>query len=441
MTHTFGIRREDKNRWERRVPIVPEHLAAELGQGDLSAVVQPSTLRIFPDAEYAQAGAHVEEPLDAADVVFAVKEIPKDLFLPGRAYAFFSHTIKAQPYNMPMLARLLELGCTLVDYERIVDDRGRRLVFFSRQAGQAGMIDTLHLLGARLSLEGIETPLSTIEMAHAYGDLDATRAALAPVADRLAAGELPGELTPLVVGFAGYGNVSQGAQEVFDLLPHVEVSPEALLAGEVDADPKRPLVKVVFREEHMAAKRGADDDEAAEGAFDLQDYYAHPEGYEGRFARFLPHLHVLLNGIYWETRYPRLVTRRDLAALYGADDPPRLRVIGDVSCDIEGSIECTVRATLPDEPAYVYEPATDQIRMGIQGRGPVIMAVDNLPAELARASSVHFSTSLRPFVAPLVRADRSVPFDRYDVPAELRPAVIVYNGELTPDYQYLAQAL
>lgn len=437
MTHTVGIRREDKNRWERRVPIVPEHLAAALAGGDLEAIVQPSTLRIFSDDDFARAGARVEEPLDAADVVFAVKEIPKDLFLPGHAYAFFSHTIKAQPYNMPMLRRLLEQGCTLVDYERVVDDRGRRLVFFSRQAGQAGMIDTLHLLGARLALEGTETPFAAIEMAHAYGDLDATRAALTPVAERLASGGLPRELTPLVVGFAGYGNVSQGAQEVFGLLPHVEVSPEALLAGEVPADPERPLVKVVFREEHMVARRGA----GAAGAFDLQDYYEHPEGYAGTFARFLPHLHVLLNGIYWETRYPRLVTRQDLAALYGAAGAPRLRVIGDVSCDIEGSIECTVKATLPDEPAYVYEPATGEIRMGIEGRGPVIMAVDNLPAELARASSVHFSTSLRPFVAPLVRADRSVPFDRYDVPPELRPAVIVYNGELTPGYQYLSKAL
>ncbi len=434
MTHLFGIRREDKNEWERRVPIIPPDLQGLLSDEALAAVVQPSPRRIFPDDQYQQAGARLDEDLSAADVVFAVKEIPKDLFRPGGAYVFFAHVIKKQPYNMPMLRRLLEQQATLIDYERIVDDQGRRLVFFSRQAGQAGLIDTLHLLGQRLALEGLSTPFEAVRMAYEYGDVATTRAAFAAVAERLAAGELPAALTPLTVGFAGYGNVSQGAQDVFDTLPHVEVTPEALLAGELPADPARPLVKVVFREEHMVARRDG-------GAFALQDYYTHPEGYTGTFARYLPRLHVLLNGIYWEARYPRLVTQDDLAALWAGDATPALRVIGDVSCDIEGSVQCTRKVTMPDAPSYVCDPDTGEITMGIEGRGPVIMAVDNLPAELAGESSVHFSKSLLPFVAPIAKAPRDVPFERYAVPAPIRPAVIAYNGELTPEYRYIADAL
>jgi alpha-aminoadipic semialdehyde synthase len=532
---TLGIRREDKNVWERRVPIIPEHLQELLAEGGgegggeggreqasegdpeqgeaqgggttrgvdrrqgvaaarLAAVVQPFARRVFSDAAYRAAGARVQEPLSEADVVFAVKEIPAELFEPGQAYAFFAHVIKKQPHNMTMLRRLLELSCTLVDYEKITDDQGRRLVFFSRQAGQAGMIDTLHLLGKRLRYEGLDTPLTAIRMAYEYGDLEATRAAIAPVAERLAHEGLPAAWgpEPLVVGFAGYGNVSQGAQEVFDLLPHVELTPEQLLARQGTSTGNgtsgangaaAPLVKVVFREEHMVARR---DDQG----FELSEYYQHPERYQGRFSRYLPHLHVLLNGIYWEERYPRLVRNVDLGALWGAgsdvagaagaenggageageavetgapaaggapDEPdatgqgagavtgaggaPRLRVIGDVSCDIEGSIQCTVKTTMPDAPAYVWDPGTGEISAGVEGRGPVIMAVDNLPAELARESSIHFSHALRPFVEPLVRASREVPFDQYDVPAPVRRAVIVYNGELTPDFQYLADAL
>ena len=428
----LGIRREDKNIWERRVPLIPEDLGEILGQGSFEAVVQPSARRIFTDDQFAAVGARLQEDLGECDVVLAVKEIPAELFVESVAYVFFSHTIKAQPYNMAMLRRLLELKCTLIDYERIVDEQGRRLVFFSRQAGQAGMIDTLHLLGKRLDLEGVGGPISEIQMAYAYPDLAAAQASVRRMGETVRAHGLPTPFNPLVCGFAGYGNVSRGAQEVFDVLPFAEISPDALLAGEL---PEAPFVKVVFKEADMVAPRSPGH------PFELQEYYRHPERYQSRFERFLPRLHVLINGIYWEQRYPRLVTNDLLKQLWSPGETPRLRIIGDVSCDIEGSIECTRKSTMPDAPGYVYHPETDDITMGVDGRGPIIMAVDNLPAELSHESSVHFSRSLRGFVPALLGADRSVPLERYDVPGPLRPAVIVYNGELTPDYKYLERAL
>lgn len=432
MTRTIGIRREDKNIWERRVPLIPEHLALILQAGDLAAVVQPYPRRVFADEAYRQAGAEVAEDLSGCDLVLAVKEIPQALFEPGGAYLFFSHTIKAQPYNMPMLRRLLELGCTLIDYERITDDQGRRLVFFSRQAGQAGMIDTLHLLGARLAAEGLDTPFVDVKMSYAYASLDAAKAALAGVGAQIIERGLPAEILPLVVGFAGYGNVSQGAQDVFDVLPVTAVTPDALLSG---ALPSAGLVKVIFAEHDMV-------EPVAEGAaFELQEYYQHPERYRARFARFLPRLHVLVNGIYWEARYPRLVSNADLRTLWETEPQPRLRVLGDVSCDIDGSIQCTHKSTMPDAPSYVFDPLTGEHTMGFEGRGPIVMAVDNLPAELSRESSVQFSESLRGFVADVVRADRTVRWEDYDVPAPIRRAVIAYNGVLTPDFAYLQHAL
>lgn len=432
MTRTIGIRREDKNIWERRVPLTPEHLERILEAGDLAAVVQPYAERVFSDEAYRQAGAEVAEDLSGCDLVLAVKEIPTALFQPGGVYLFFSHTIKAQPYNMAMLGRLLELGCTLIDYERITDEKGRRLVFFSRQAGQAGMIDTLHLLGVRLAAEGMDTPFLAVKMAHTYASLDEAKAALAFVSAKIIDQGLPSAISPLVFGFAGYGNVSVGAQDVFDVLPATSVTPDALGAGDLRAG---GLIKVVFAEPDMV-------EPVAHGAaFELQEYYQHPRRYRGRFARFLPRLHVLLNGIYWEERYPRLVTNADLRTLWEAEPRPRLRVLGDVSCDIEGSIQCTVKSTMPDAPSYVFDPLTEEHTMGFEGRGPVVMAVDNLPAELSHESSVHFSESLRGFVADVVRADRSVPWERYDVPPPIRRAVIAYNGALTPDYAYLQTSL
>lgn len=432
MTRTIGIRREDKNIWERRVPLIPKDLERILEDGDLAAVVQPFPERVFADEAYRQAGARVAEDLSSCDLVLAVKEIPTALFQPGGAYVFFSHTIKAQPYNMAMLRRLLELGCTLIDYERITDDKGRRLVFFSRQAGQAGMIDTLHLLGARLAAEGMDTPFVDLRMAHTYSDLDEAKAALALVGAKIVEQGLPSAISPLVFGFAGYGNVSGGAQDVFDVLPATPLTPDELEAGDLRCT---GLVKVVFAESDMV------EPQTPGAGFDLQEYFRHPERYRGRFARFLPRLHVLLNGIYWEDRYPRLVTNADLRTLWESEAQPRLRLVGDVSCDIEGSIECTVKSTMPDAPSYVFDPLTQEHTMGFEGRGPVVMAVDNLPAELSRESSVFFSESLRGFVADVVRADRSVPWQDYDVPPPIRRAVIAYNGELTPDYGYLQRSL
>nr|HPM25254.1 hypothetical protein [Phycisphaerae bacterium] len=135
----IGIRREDKSQWEARVPLVPADVRVLIQEHGLAVQVQSSPIRRFAEAEYRAAGATIVDDLRACPIILGVKEIPPRYFEPGKTYVFFSHTIKGQPANMPMLKRLLELGCTLIDYERIVDEHGRRLVFFGRFAGLAGM--------------------------------------------------------------------------------------------------------------------------------------------------------------------------------------------------------------------------------------------------------------------------------------------------------------
>lgn len=147
--NTIGIRREDKNEWERRVPLTPAQVA-RLVQQQLPIMVQPSSIRAFADDSYAAAGTIVQEDLAAADIILAIKEIPLELLQPYKTYLFFSHTIKGQAHNMPLLRRLLELNCQLIDYERIVDQQNRRLIFFGEHAGLAGMVETLRTLGQRL---------------------------------------------------------------------------------------------------------------------------------------------------------------------------------------------------------------------------------------------------------------------------------------------------
>jgi saccharopine dehydrogenase (NAD+, L-lysine forming) len=199
----LGIRREDKNAWERRAPLMPEHVGRLIADHGVGVRVQPSTIRAFPDEAYAAVGATVAEDLTPCDVILAIKEIPVDALLAGKTYLFFSHTIKGQARNMPMLARLMELGTTLIDYEPITDDAGHRLIFFGRFAGIAGMIDTLWALGRRLESEGLSSPFAEIRPAHRYADLDEARAAVAEAGRKIARDGLPNTLHPLVVGVSG----------------------------------------------------------------------------------------------------------------------------------------------------------------------------------------------------------------------------------------------
>jgi alpha-aminoadipic semialdehyde synthase len=429
MAGVIAIRRETKSPMERRTPVTP-NLAARLSKSSgVEVLVQPSARRIFHDKEFVRAGARLVENLTDSKVVLGVKEIPPKLFRPDTAYVFFSHVIKGQPYNMPMLAKMLELGCTLIDYEKICDEDGRRLIFFGRFAGLAGMIDSLWALGQRLRRDGHPTPLASIQPTHEYASLDDAKIAVREAGERIASDGLPSELTPLIIGVAGYGNVAGGAREILNELPHRDVAPGDLDSLFEDPSP-HCFYQTTFREEDLVERTDG-------GAFDLRDYYDHPDRYHSVFDRFLPQMTVLMNCNYWDERYPRLVTKHQLQALWSAETPPRLKVIGDLGCDIEGSVECTLKCTEPSDPIYVYDPFEQTIASGVDGRGPVVLAVDILPAELPREASEEFSAALSPFLPALAAADFGVPFDDLQLPPELLGAVIVHRGQLTPDYRYL----
>jgi saccharopine dehydrogenase (NAD+, L-lysine-forming) len=439
MQLTIGIRREDKNEWERRVPLTPKQTAELIAAHGLRVLVQPSPRRIFADHEYEEAGAILSEDLSEARIILGVKEIPLDRIQEGATHLIFSHTIKGQSYNMPMLRQFLSKGSQLIDYERIVDDKGRRLVFFGHHAGLSGMVETFHALGQRLIAEGfpaVENPFIEIRQPYQYEDLGAAKAHLAEVGDRIRKNGLPKSLQPLVCGVLGYGNVARGVHEILECLPIEIISPQALLDPVHAIEDPFKIHVVVFKETDTVTPLAASD------SFDLQDYYAHPQRYRADFARYLPHLTLLINAIYWDERYPVLVTHEALRDLFNGQRAPKLRVIGDITCDIEGSIAITVKATLPDKPCFVYDLRQDTAEDGYDNpRGPVVMAVGNLPAEFPKEASATFGEALSPFLPDLARADFSRPLADAGLPAPLRKATIVYQGSLTEDYRYLEQAL
>ncbi len=430
MKKIIGVRREDKNIWERRVPIIPEHVKKLKENFGIETVLQSFKTRAFSDQEFLNAGGIIKEDLSECPIVFAVKEVPIKLLKPNKTYIEFSHTIKGQPYNMPMLQKFIDLKCTLIDYECITDENGRRLVFFGKFAGLAGMIDTFHGMGQRYSALGYETPFLKIKPAYEYDDIDDAKNHLKEVASDFKKVNLPDELCPLVVGFSGYGNVSKGAQEIFDFLPHQEISVEQLESlTEYD---KNKIYKVVFKEKDMVEPIDEDKE------FELQDYYDNPENYRSKFEQYLNKLSALVNAIYWDERYPIFVPKEFVKENL---NNLKLQVIGDITCDIDGAIEFTSKSTESDNPAYVYNPIKDEIVDGFEGKGIVDIAVDNLPTEIPKDSSKSFSESLFPFIPGIVNADLTKSFEECGYPDEIKRAVIVYKGELTPDYKHLQDYL
>jgi alpha-aminoadipic semialdehyde synthase len=436
MKYLIGIRREDKNKWERRVPLIPEHVRELIRDHSIEVWLQPSPIRIFSDEEYSQVGAKIQEDISPCPVVFGVKEMPLGFFQPRNTYVFFSHIIKGQDYNMPMLKRILELKCQLIDYEKVVDEKGRRLIFFGKHAGIAGMIDTLWALGQRLSWEKIPNPFKQIKIAHQYESLEKAKEEISEVGKKIKSDGLDKSLLPFICGISGYGNVSHGVQEILDLLPIKEISPNEIFPLVEGAEySKNHIYKVVFKEEHTVEPIFSVD------RFELQDYYDHPEKYRSKFETYIPHLSLFVNCIYWDKRYPKLVTKKYLKQLYAGTPKLRLRVIGDISCDIEGSVECNLKWTEPDKPIYVYDPFEDKAIDGHEGNGPVVLAVDNLPCEISKEASIYFSQVLKPFIPEIVKADFLVDFDHCNLPPPIKNAVIVYHGELTPNYRYLKNHL
>jgi len=430
----IGIRREDKNQWERRVPLTPDHVAALVERHQLAFTVQPYPRRAFSDGEFRGAGAEIEDDLAGCRPILGVKEIPIDQVTPDGVYLCFSHTTKGQADNMPLLRRFLDLRCTLIDYEHVVDRYGRRLIFFGRHAGYAGMLDTLWALGKRLAAEGIDTPFEHVRLAHEYSSLDEATHHISRIGGQLRHDGLPSELQPLICGFTGSGNVTQGALEIIQRLPTIDVLPAEL--GRLMRDDRRPL-NVIYT---LRLKRGQRYVRSAGGELDDEEFSLHPDRYESGIPSCLGHLTMLVHGAYWQPPQPRVLTLDVLRTLW-SDGPPRLRVIADIACDIDGAIESTVKATTPGEPIYVYDLDKNQAIDGVAGNGPVMMTVDNLPCQLPAESSQHFGDALVRFVPALAECDWMRSLEQLELPEAIRRAVVTHRGELTPGFAYLHRFL
>ncbi|EME27688.1 bifunctional lysine-ketoglutarate reductase / saccharopine dehyrdogenase [Galdieria sulphuraria] len=450
---SLGIIRETRSHWERRTPIVPDHVRklVELG---IKVYVQPSKLRIFPDEAYEEAGATVTEDLSVCGTILGVKQVSVASLLPQRTFCMFSHTIKAQPENMPLLDAVLERKVRLIDYEAIVEVSldpsegklpGKRLVAFGRFAGLAGTITFLRGLGERLLALRYNTAFLHMGSAYMYPDLETAKDAVIRVGRMIEERGLPKELCPFIFAVTGNGRVSQGVQEILTLLPCMKVNVEdlaTLSCSSVTEDMRRRIYYCVVTTEHMVTPVDSN------MKFSKSDYYCNPSRYKPIFHEVVaPYVSVIVHGSYWDMSFCRLLTDNQLQSIVTLQSQQRKRkLIGicDITCDHEGAIESLKKFTSIEDPFYIYDPISKDCLddlSSLPDRGILFHATDNLPAELAKESSEHFSNSLMSFLPKLAThvPNKSTELNFDDLPLELQRACIATNGKLTPHFSYISR--
>ncbi len=412
------IRKEHKNKWERRTPLTPKD-AKQLAETGLPLTVEKSEIRIYGDEAYKAEGLPLVDSPHEAQFVVGIKEPPVDSIQHGQVHLCFSHTIKGQDYNMPLLQKFLDEQATLFDYELITDENGVRTIAFGRYAGIAGAVDTFWATGQRLALTGERSWVNDIQQTWKYGDIAHLRKALNEI--NVQSGR------PLRILIVGTGKVGRGAEEVCQWLGLPRVETEKFLANEL---PDGSFYAVVSSRHIHRRKDG--------GPFDFQDFVKRgKEGYESIFHELLGRFDILLQTPYWSPEYPK-----HLPVEVMAENAERMPIaIGDISCDINGSLECTQRATDIDNPVYTYFPEDNHIASGVRVGGTVVMAIDNLPCELSKDASDHFSSILPKYLPEIAAIDLARSFEDVNLSDTLKRACIVYRGELTPRFQYLKDFL
>ena len=396
MYRKIGLIREGKVPVDRRVALTPLQCKdIEERYPDLDITVQSSAHRAYSDAEYRDAGIQVVEDLSDRDLIIGVKEVPIDMLIPGMSYLFFSHTIKKQEHNRKLLRAILDKKITLLDHELLTNDAGVRVIAFGRWAGIVGAYNAFRAWQA--THKG--APLKPAHECHDRQEMEA----------QLVKAKLPKNLR---IVMSGEGRVGKGAVEVLEKAGFQRLSPVNYLNGLV-----KGRVFTMLGSADLYARADA-------APFDRNAFHQDPSGHRAIFLPYVQRSDVYIACHFWDPRGPKILTTEDLL-----DPLRRLSVVADISCDVNGPIDSTVRASTIAEPLYGYCAATNSECPVGSPESVTVMAVDNLPCELPRDSSEAFGNDLISKVLP--------EFARAGTSEMLGRATISSAGRLTPQHNYL----
>lgn len=391
----FGITKERKNPPDRRVVFSPTKLKEFKAQFPTAKIaVESSDIRVFSDESYQKEGLEVTENMQDCDVLFGVKEVPIEALIPNKKYFFFSHTIKKQPYNRDLLNAILEKNIELFDHETIIKENGARLIGFGRYAGIVGTYNGFRAIG--LNKETFNLPKAET--------LDSQK-------------ELISELKKINIKnikilLTGNGKVAYGAKEMLDAMHIKQVSVDEYLSQNFD-EPVYCLADVLDYNKRKDGK-----------VIDVFDFYNHPEKYDSDFMRFAKVTDFFIAGHFYGNGAPYLFTRED-----AKHKDFNIKFVADISCDVDGPVASTLRASTIAAPFYGYNPQTESEVNYKDENAIVVMAVDNLPCELPKDASEGFGEMFLENVIPAFFND--------DKDGVLERAKMTENGKLTERFAYL----
>lgn len=391
----FAIIKERKTPPDKRVVLSPLKLKeAQTLYPEAEFIIESSDLRTFSDKSYEALGFKVTNDVSNCDVLIGVKEVPVEALIPHKKYFFFSHTIKKQPYNRALLQEILKKNIELYDHETIVNKNGVRLIGFGRYAGIVGAYNGFRAWGIKYkswALPKAET-------------LSNQKALI----EQLKTCKLPN----IKIVLSGNGRVAHGAKEMLDAMRIKEVDVQSYLTN-------------TFKESVYCKIDVLDYNKRLDGQVkDNEDFFNHPECYESNFMRFAKVSDMFIVGHFYGDGAPYLFTSED------AKHPDfNIKLVADISCDINGPVATTIRASTIDQPIYGYNPHTESEVDFNDDKAIVVMAVDNLPCELPKDASEGFSKMFLEHVIPA--------FFNNDKAGILQRAKITENGKLTPRFAYL----
>jgi len=393
----IGLIREGKIPADSRVALTPAQCKwLRKNHPEVSVTVQHSDTRCYTDKEYLAAGVEVKEDISDCDILFGIKEVPVDMLIEGKTYLFFSHTKKLQPYNQKLLRAIIEKNITLIDYECLEHEDGTRIIGFGFFAGVVGAHNGMMAYGNRTGafhLDRVNSTKNFQHLIHTYFGL---------------------KLPPVKIAVTGSGRVAHGVLEIMNLLGIHEAEPEDYVEKEF----VYPVYVHLKGSDLYAHKK--------DGTYNRADFHAHPENYNSRFSAYIPHTDILMNGIYWEKKIPRLFELPEMS-----NEGFRIQTIADITDDMGGSVPANLGDTTSDNPVYGVDKKTFQKTEPYLPGSVDIMAVGNLPNELPRDASRYFGEQL---IKHVFTDLLSQPEERL-----IDHASIVKRGILNKGYEYMRE--
>ena len=388
--------KEGKIPIDTRVPMTPEQAAqVQRDFPNIEVLVQRNPARCFADAEYEEHGISTVDNVMDCEILMGVKEVPIIELIENRTYFFFSHTIKEQSYNRELLREILRKNIRLIDWECLTDGDGHRLIAFGRYAGIVGAYNALWTFGNRYNLYHVRRAYECEDLADLKKECEKIK------------------LPPIKIAITGGGRVAKGAMEVLLGIGMIRVSPEEFM----EMNGTDPIFVQLNNSDYTVSKDGS--------PFDRTEYFSHPERFDSDFLKYASKADLLINATYWDHRGPKLFFREDMEK-----GNFKIKIIADISCDIDGSVPSTKQASSIEDPIYDYDPSTDSIRKPFSDEANVtMMAIDNLPRELPKDASKDFGRELISKILPSLLGE--------DQEGIIERATITKDGKLTPQYAYL----